>query len=54
MEYHRLAFTLERVEHAFLILMVAFEAMFKKKDEDNASRAARESGGCWGPRSPSV
>ena len=44
MEYHRLAFTLERVEHAFLILMVAFEAMFKKKDEDNASRAAQRIG----------
>jgi len=44
MEYHRLAFTLERVDHAFLILMVAFEAMFKKKDEDNASRAAQRIG----------
>jgi hypothetical protein len=44
MEYHRLAFTLERVEHPFLILMVAFEAMFKKKDEDNASRASQRIG----------
>jgi hypothetical protein len=44
MEYHRLAFTLERVEHAFLILMVAFEAMFKKKDEDNTTRAAQRIG----------
>lgn len=41
MEYHRLSFTLERVEHAFLILMVAFEAMFKKETEDNASKAAQ-------------
>lgn len=44
MEYHRLAFTLERVEHAFLILMVAFEALFKKDDEGNASRAAQRIG----------
>jgi hypothetical protein len=44
MEYHRLAFTLERVEHAFLILMVAFEAMFKKEAEDNASKAAQRIG----------
>jgi len=43
-EYHRFSFTLERVDHAFLILMVAFEAMFKKKDEDNASRAAKRIG----------
>jgi hypothetical protein len=41
MEYHRLSFTLERVEHAFLILMVAFEAMFKRETEDNASKAAQ-------------
>jgi hypothetical protein len=40
MEYHRLSFTLERVDHAFLILMVAFEAMFKKKDEDGSNHAA--------------
>jgi hypothetical protein len=44
MEYHRLAFTLERVEHAFLILMVAFEAMFKMRDEANASGAAQRIG----------
>jgi hypothetical protein len=43
-EYHRFCFTPEKVEHAFLILMVAFEAMFKKKDEDNASRAAQRIG----------
>jgi hypothetical protein len=43
-EYHRVALTLERVDHAFLILMVAIEAMFKKKDEDNASRAAQRIG----------
>jgi hypothetical protein len=44
MEYHRLVFTLERIEHAFLILMVAFEALFKKEDEDNASKAAQRIG----------
>ena len=44
MEYHRLSFTLERVEHAFLILMVAFEAMFKKEGRSNASRAAQRIG----------
>jgi uncharacterized protein with HEPN domain len=43
-EYHRLSFTLEKVEHACLILMVAFEAMFKKEAEDNASKAAQRIG----------
>jgi hypothetical protein len=33
MEYHRLSFTFERAEHAFLIVMVAYEAIFKKDDE---------------------
>ena len=40
MEYHRLSFTLERVEHAFLILMVAYEAMFKTDATENASQPA--------------
>jgi hypothetical protein len=44
MEYHRLAFTLERAEHAFLILMVAYEAMFKKDHTENASQAAQRIG----------
>jgi hypothetical protein len=39
LEYHRLSFTLEQVAHAFLILMVAFEALFKK--DDNVSKAAK-------------
>jgi hypothetical protein len=43
MEYHRLSFTLERVEHAFLILMVAYEAMFKKENE-NAGKPAQRIG----------
>ncbi|MBW4544087.1 MAG: hypothetical protein KME25_06550 [Symplocastrum torsivum CPER-KK1] len=40
LEYHRLSFTLERVDHAFLILMVVFEALFKKEDENNINNAA--------------
>ncbi len=40
LEYHRLSFTLERVDHAFLILMVVFEALFKKEGERNANNAA--------------
>jgi hypothetical protein len=39
-EYHRVCFTLEHVEHAFLILMVAFEALFKKDETEKASKAA--------------
>jgi len=40
LEYHKTSLTLENTEHAFLILMVAFEALFKKKSERNAGRAA--------------
>lgn len=40
MEYQRISFTLERVEHAFLILMVAYEAMFKKDATENATHPA--------------
>jgi hypothetical protein len=40
LEYHRLAFTLENVGHAFLILMVIFEALFKKEKE-NVSRPSK-------------
>lgn len=40
-EYHRLAFTLEKVEHAFLILMVAYEAMFKRDGTENSSKPAQ-------------
>jgi hypothetical protein len=42
-EYHRLSFTLENVAHAFLILMVVFEALFKKEKE-KASKAAKRIG----------
>jgi hypothetical protein len=50
MEYHRLSFTLERVEHAFLILMVAYEAMFKVAERRTPVSQRRESGGCSGQR----
>ncbi len=40
LEYHRTSFTLENNDHAFLVLMVAFEALFKKESERNAGRAA--------------
>ncbi len=40
LEYHRTAFTLQNVEHAFLILMIIFEALFKKDSERSASQAA--------------
>jgi len=43
-EYHRTSFNLEHVTHAFLILMVVFEALFKKKDEKNAGKAAQRIG----------
>ena len=42
-EYHRTSFNLEHVTHAFLILMVVFEALFKK-DENSAGRAAKSIG----------
>lgn len=29
--YHRISFCLEAIEHSFLVLMIAFEALFKKK-----------------------
>lgn len=40
LEYHRTSLTLENIEHAFLVLMVVFEALFKKKTERSADRAA--------------
>ena len=43
-DYHRVALTLEKVEHAFLILMVAYEALFKKDHTENASQAAQRIG----------
>jgi hypothetical protein len=43
-EYHRLSFTLEKVEHAFLILMVAYEAMFLRDGTENASKPAQRIG----------
>lgn len=44
MDYHRHSFTLEKPEHAFLILMVAYEAMFKRDDTENASKPAQRIG----------
>ncbi len=44
MDYHRLAFTLERVEHAFLTLMVAYEALFKRDGTENAAAPAKRIG----------
>jgi hypothetical protein len=44
MEYDRVCFTLEHVEHAFLIQMVAFEALFKKNANKNGSKAAKRIG----------
>lgn len=40
LEYHRVAFNLEHTTHAFLILMMAFEALFKADERSNAGRAA--------------
>jgi streptomycin 6-kinase len=40
LEYHRLSFTLERADHAFLILMVVFEALFKKENDKSINNAA--------------
>ncbi len=40
LDYHRTSFTLENIDHAFLVLMVAFEALFKKEAERNAGHAA--------------
>ncbi len=40
LEYHRTSFTFENIEHAFLILMVTFETIFKKESEDSAERAS--------------
>lgn len=40
LEYHKATFNLSAVEHSFLILMVVFEALFKKKQESNTSQAA--------------
>jgi hypothetical protein len=40
LRYHQIIFNLEAVEHAFLILMVIFESLFKDDSENNASNAA--------------
>jgi hypothetical protein len=37
--YHATSFTLVRVEHSFLILMIIFEALFKDKNENSTSNA---------------
>ena len=39
--YHKAAFTFGDVAHAFLILMIAFEAMFKSEDENLPKAASR-------------
>jgi hypothetical protein len=43
-EYQRLSLAHERIEHAFLTLMVAFEALFKSGKEKNATKAAQRMG----------
>lgn len=40
LEYHRVAFNLEHTTHAFLILMMAFEALFKARERSSAPAAA--------------
>ena len=44
LQYHKVAFNLEKVEHCFLILMIIFESMFKKSSEGNISKAAKRIG----------
>lgn len=39
LSYHKTAFKLEKVEHSFLLLMVVFEALFKKDQKENKSHA---------------
>lgn len=39
--YHRILFNLEAVDHALLILMVVFEALFKSKEENSPEAVAR-------------
>jgi len=41
LDYHWHSFTLERVAHAFLILMVVFEALFKKESDGDVGKAAQ-------------
>lgn len=38
--YHETAFDLRRVEHSFLILMIVFEALFKREKETSAKKAS--------------
>ncbi|HEY9301376.1 MAG TPA: hypothetical protein VIQ31_34440, partial [Phormidium sp.] len=40
LEYYRISFNLERVEQAFLILIVSFEALFKKNQTEVNSKPA--------------
>jgi len=39
-DYHLTAFKIQKVEHAFLVLMVAFEALFKKDENENINQAS--------------
>ena len=40
LEYHKISLNLEKPEHGFLVLMMIFEALFKKASEDNSDPAA--------------
>jgi len=39
--YHQATFNMAEISHKFLILMVIFESLFKKENENNASQAAK-------------
>lgn len=41
LEYYDISFNLQNIEHSFLILMIIFEALFKKESEKDAGRAAK-------------
>lgn len=40
LDYHELSFTQQEIAHAFLIVMVIFEALARKENEESASKAA--------------
>src|SRR3990172_3906465 len=39
-EYHKAVFSFQAIEHGFLILMVIFEALFKKDNNENRTQAS--------------
>lgn len=47
--YHRLAITFENPSHGFLILMIAFEAMFSRDDAESISKAGQRIGRLLAP-----